>query len=467
MIENNDQLIKFTFTRKQGEAFRALESDSVEELLYGGAKGGAKSYFGCMWCYIQAKRIIQKFKLEQQKYPIVVGFMGRKQSVDFTSTTLETWKRVIPADAYRLKQQEKLIVIDETVAIKYGGLDDSDTVKKFNSAEYAFYFIDQAEECSEQDVGLLRGTLRLKINGEHVWGKGLLTANPAICWLKSAFITTPQPNTMFIRALPSDNPFLPESYTATLRKAFAFRPELLNAYLYGSWDDLEGAFVVIRGRDVEACVNNDQWDKTIIKRVTVADIAGESEGGDETVIYDLENTKIVNSEIYTHRSLMDTVGRIQSHAKANKSNLIELDQIGIGAGVCSRLQQIYEDDSNMEVIGFCGSEKARDEETYANYKTEAWFKASGLFFEKRCDIPNDPILISQLSSVTYHYTTKDKMIIDKKEDLRKLLKHSPDRAETYVMGLDALERAKPVVAVDGYATHRQEDDDYDFNSRTC
>lgn len=466
-MDNEQPTVKFTFTKKQGEAYRALQQPHVEDLLYGGAKGGGKSMFGCMQCFIWAKEIIKKYKIESQKYPIVIGFMGRKQSVDFTSTTLETWKRIIPSDAYRIKQQEKLIVIDNAVAIKYGGLDDSDTVKKFNSAEYAFYFIDQAEECTEQDIGLLRGTMRLKINGEHVLGKGLLTANPAICWLKSAFITTPQKGTMFIKALPSDNSFLPDNYVAILKKAFGFRQELLNAYLYGSWDDLEGAFVVIRSKDVEVCVNNEQYDKTIIKRVTTADIAGESEGGDETVIYDLVNTKIVDSEIYTHRSLMDTVGRIVAHAKSNESNLIEVDRIGVGAGVYSRLIQIYDNDPNMTVIGFCGSEEAGDKETYANYKTEAWFKAAHMFYEKMCDIPNDPVLISQLSSVTYHYTTKDRMIIDKKEDLRKVLKHSPDRAETYVMGLDALERAKPVVKVDGYATHRGASDDYNFNSRTC
>lgn len=460
--------IEFTFTKKQGEAFRALQRPDIEELLYGGAKGGGKSMFGCMQCFIWAKQIIKDFKLEPRKYPIVVGFMGRKQSVDFTSTTLETWKRVIPSDAYTIKQQEKLIVIDGAVAIKYGGLDDSDTVKKFNSAEFAFFFIDQAEECTEQDIGLLRGTLRLKINGKHILGKGLLTANPAVCWLKPAFITAPQPKTMFIRALPSDNPFLPESYTETLRKAFAFRPELLKAYLYGSWDDLEGAFVVIPAKYVEMNVNNTQWDKTIIKRITFADIAGETEEGDETVIYDFENTKLVNSEIFVNRNLMDTAGRIIAHQKQNRSNLVGADEVGIGAGVVSRLRQVYEHD-DIDVIGFCGGEREglREPEAYANYKTEAWFYAAQQFIDKRCDIPNDPVLISQLSSVTYHYATGEKLILDSKKDLRKKLGHSPDRAEAYVMGLDALRNARPVIKVDKYATHRGEDYDYEFNAATC
>ena len=88
--------------------------------------------------------------------------MGRKQAVDFSNTTLRTWVREIPSDAFEIKRQEKLIVIEKTAAIQFGGLDDSDTVKKFNSGEYAIGWLDQPDECTRQDVGMLRGTMRFK-----------------------------------------------------------------------------------------------------------------------------------------------------------------------------------------------------------------------------------------------------------------------------------------------------------------
>jgi hypothetical protein len=34
-----------------------------------------------------------------------------------------------------------------------GGLDNTEVVKKLNSAEYAFYFIDQAEEVDLEQIG--------------------------------------------------------------------------------------------------------------------------------------------------------------------------------------------------------------------------------------------------------------------------------------------------------------------------
>jgi phage terminase large subunit len=444
--------VRFQMGPRQRMAWDALHDPSIDELLYGGAKGGGKSVFGCIWAFLAAWEVMKACEIGPSDYPVVVGFMGRKQSVDFSSTTLQTWKRVIPSDDYEILEQKKLIVIRKSVAIQYGGMDDSDTIKKFNSAEYAFYFVDQAEECSENDIAMLRGTLRLKVNGKSPAYHGLLTANPAICWLKSAFITNPQPRTRFIRALPTDNPFLDADYIERLRKAFAFNPPLLRAYLEGAWDGLDQAFVVIPNSDVQACVNNafKLWNRT--KKVTVVDIA--EDGGDETVIYNLVNTKIESSEIYAHRDLMDSVGRIMANAKKNKSNLVCVDKVGMGAGVFSRLNEIYTGDKNMTVYGFdsrLAAPKGLNDETYANYRAYAWFKARDKFMAKEANIPDDPALIAQLSGVTWHFTAGDVMIIDAKEGkdgLKARLGGSPDRADAYVMGLDALDHADPISRID-------------------
>lgn len=453
----------FDVSPKQLRALNALRDPLIELLLYGGSKGGGKSIFESIFAYIYAKEIIKFYGMEPQgdsRHLPIIGFMGRKQSVDFSATTLNSWKKIIPASAYRFGSVNNIscLIIEDRAAIQYGGLDDSDTINKFNSAEYAFFCVDQAEECSEEDISTLGGTLRLRFKvGDTLmpppWGyKGLLTANPAICWLKGAFITSPQPKTKYIQALPSDNPFLEPGYIDRLKRMFAHNPALLNAYLYGSWDNLDQAFTVIKADDILACVENEQHDRTRIKKITVCDVSGE--GGDETVIYNMENTTIKKQEIYSHRDLMDSVGRIMAHAKINESNLICVDKVGEGAGVYSRLCEVYSDDDDMTIYGFDGRITAPaglNEETYKNYKTYAWFKAARMFRERLCDIPNDQTLISQLAGVTFHYTLGDVQMLDKKDDLKKKLRGSPDRADAYVMGLDALEYARPVEVRDRYA----------------
>lgn len=456
-----ERTVSFPMSAKQKLALIALRSPEIDELLYGGAKGGGKTVFGCEWCGIDAVEVIKTCGLQPTDKPPVVGFMGRKQSVDFTSTTLETWKRFMPADLYELKTSDKLIVINKTVAIRYGGLDDSDTIRKFNSAEYAFYFIDQAEECDENDIAMLRGTLRLKLNGIQPKYKGLLTANPALCWLKKAFISSPQPGTKFIQALPSDNPFIDsKAYVAQLKKAFSFNPALLNAYLYGSWDDLDSAFTVIPSPAIDKCIDSGYTNREGEKRITVCDIA--EDGSDETVIYDFIGPKLRRDtvEIYSHRDLMDTTGRLQAHAKKNGSNLICIDKVGLGAGVYSRLNEIYgsSEDEKMEqkvsVYGFDGRISPPgplNEMTFKNYKTYAWFKAREIIKEGRADIPDDQVLKSQLAGMTWKFTSGEVIMLDKNEDVRKRLGQSPDRATTLIMGLDALARAQVIKPYDKYA----------------
>lgn len=458
---------------KQMQAFWALHPDTkhpglppetVIELLFGGAKGGGKSVFGCKWTYFFVKLLILFFDLKPAKFPPVLGWMGRKQAVDFNTTTLVTWKRDIPADAYELKEQKKEIWVEDRAIIRYGGLDDRNDVQKFNSAEFVFVFGDQAEEMDDTEIAMLRGTLgRFRIGSKIPPYRALWTANPAQCVLKQDFISKPVPGGKFIQALPKDNPFLPAGYVEQLKKAFSWNPALLNAYLFGSWDDLDQAFTVIRRRHVDQAVNNRQYDKVILKKVTVVDVAGESEDSDETVIYDLENTRVVDQEIYAHRDLMDTVGRAMAHAKRNGSNLICIDKVGEGAGVYSRLCEIYADDPNMTIYGFDGRLTAPEglhDQTYTNYKSYAWFKAAKMFAEKLCDIPDDPILKDQLSGVTWHYKSNGKMAVDPKDKLKEKMRSSPDRADAYVMGLDALDHAKPVKKVDRYGEPRRS---YDRN----
>lgn len=179
------------FSEKQSEAYAYwMQNDIALELLYGGAKYGGKSFGGCLMIYLEAVRLAKEFVKKRPTYPIPVGFMGRKVGKDFYDTTFESWKKAIPGDCYRLKGQPVEIIIEERVKILTGGLDNRETVNKFNSAELAFYFLDQAEETLKDDISLLRTATfwRLSLGGVKIPGKGLLTANPAQCWLKQEFI---------------------------------------------------------------------------------------------------------------------------------------------------------------------------------------------------------------------------------------------------------------------------------------
>lgn len=419
-----------SLTRRQTLAWHALHDDSVSEVLYGGAKGGGKSVFGCFWVFLKALEVIREYDLKPTSFPIPVAFMGRKQGVDFTNTTLETWKRFIPVGAYRIKEQAKEIIIGDAVKIDFGGMDKQEAVQKFNSAEYAFFFLDQAEEVTRDDIAVLRASLRLVINGRQCKAKALLTANPARCWLRDEFITSPRDDQRYIQALPSDNPYLDDSYLEILRQSFKHRPELLAAYLEGSWDSFEGMDQIIRDLWLREAMDRKRYPAEP-QSLVVCDPA--RFGDDETVIYDMKDTQIAKETIYGKKDTMYTANVLFTKQRDSGGCPVVVDTIGIGAGIGDRLVEM-----GCKVISINASKKASDVKRYYNLRAEMWTTGGERFAEGDVALShNDPVLRGQLCTPTYKFRN-GRILIESKDDIKKRLGRSPDRADTYIMGLYAL-----------------------------
>lgn len=431
---NQNQEYNLYFTPKQTVALETLDLNDVFDVLYGGAKGGGKSVFLCQWAILQCYKIIQACKIEDPEFPIPVGFLGRKRGSDFVKTTLETWKKIVPPGCYTIRPSDREIVVDKKVKIFYGGLDDENNVAKFNSAEFAFIGIDQAEEITRTDLGLLKGTLRLIINGKKPEYKILLTANPAPCFLRDDYILNPKPNSRFIQALPYDNPYLDQSYIDNLTEAFKHRPELVRAYVQGSWDDLEGSDILIqhswalKAVGAETHVVND-------RRVTSCDVA--RFGNDETVIYNLIDNKIMDIMAYGPKDTTITAAHIINMASNNKSDLIAIDGDGMGGPVVDMVRQLLRDkESKLQVLEIRSGKNAEKEEQFVNARSEMWFYASKLFAEGEVSISDDPQLIGQLSSIKYSPNgSRGRFELEKKIETKKRLERSPDRADALVYGL--------------------------------
>lgn len=423
-------------TARQSLAFNMLQEPDVSCLLYGGAKGGGKSVLGCFWVFIQCCDLINRFNLSQRKYPITVGFMGRKRSVDFSDTTLETWKRFIPENTYKLRTSEKEIIVNERVKIAYGGFDSEEAIKKFNSAEFGFYFIDQAEEVSQDDIALLRGTLRLKIDDSNLDYKGLLTANPAECWLKDSFMGKNQrKGYSFLSALPTDNPYLPPGYVDNLLEAFRHRPELIEAYVRGSWDVLSGANLVIKPQWVEGAIERTL--SNYLGRVIISCDPARY-GDDETVIYAIKEGEVIGEMIYGQKSTMETAGNCIAMRNRYNADLIMVDSVGVGGGVVDRLMEL-----NHPVMEVNFAQKPSNEikqEKYYNLRAEVYWEAAEMLCDQKVSIPNDPALCSQLGHITYSDGVRGKIKIESKKEIKKRLEgSSPDRADALVMGLWGLQ----------------------------
>jgi len=404
--------------------------------LYGGAKGGGKSVFFCRWAYLQCQYLINLFGLNQKMtHPLPVGFLGRKRGTDFKTTTLETWKKFIDPSLYRIRDLHKEIIIDEKVKIFFGGLDDEHNINKFNSAEFAFVGIDQAEEINRTDLALLKGTLRLKYENIEPSYKVLLTANPAPCFLRQDYIESPNKDgsQLFIQALPKDNPYLPKSYIPTLIDAFKHRPELVEAYVNGSWDQLEGGDILIKHKWVIDAVEK-QLPTNLDRRVTVCDIAWQ--GNDETVIYNMIDNRVVGELIFGAKQPEYSAAKIMEMSVKNNSDLIALDCDGFGGGVAGLIRVwLSESKSSKTFYEIRSGKNAENEDQYVNSRTEMWFHAAKLLADGEVSIPNDQVLIGQLTGLKYSPNgSKGRFAAETSKDYKARMDGSPDRACGVVYG---------------------------------
>jgi len=418
-------VLNFALSKKQQEAL----NNPAKFLLYGGAKGGGKSWFMCVWVFLMAV-----------KYRGNKLFFCRRRSVDFTNTTLETWRKSIPANLYRINEQKKKIYIDITKSvIDYGGLDDPLVVQSLNSAEYAHIGVDQAEEVDQDSFSMLRGTLRHRVaDGTCPPYQIRLTANPAQCWLKDYFIMNPEVDTAYVAALPTDNPSLPKDYVENLRQAFKHRPHLLEAYLHGSWDDLSGNDTCIRGSWIEEAKKK-KVDGRVIKRIVVNDPAIT---GDENVCFLMElagNTFYKADElVIEHRRPIETAALISAYRRRTGAQIIAVDSIGIGSGVIDGLNSLDE-----PILAINSSSKPTNlnaQVRYQNLRAQMWWEASEKFAQSQVALPPDDFeLAKQLGTVRFEPTTTGKLLVQAKDEIKKAIGRSPDRADAFIMGLYALD----------------------------
>jgi len=156
-------------------------------------------------------------------------------------------------------------------------------------------------------------------------------------------------------------------------------------------------------------------------------------GGDESVIAVREGEVLEYLKYYSHFEPID----IAAIAKAEQVSLgwrndatwFLPDCTGMGEALPPLFtregKQLFEFKFNM---------KAADPK-YDNIVSEAWFSLAEKVRKAHCWLPNDTILMEQLSNRRYFMTKKGHMAIETKDDYVKRGHTSPDRADAVVLAM--------------------------------
>jgi hypothetical protein len=133
---------------------------------------------------------------------------------------------------------------------------------------------------------------------------------------------------------------------------------------------------------------------------------------------------------------MNTSGRVARVAREYSPGAIRIDEIGIGAGVVDRLNEL----NTPNVVGVNVARRASMPEQFANLRAELFDGLRERFIAERIRIPNDSDLISQLASIRYLFTSSGQMRIEGKDELRSRGEKSPDLADAVMLAFAKSER---------------------------
>lgn len=211
---------------KQIEFFK----DREKFLLYGGAKGGGKS-----WA-LRTKQILRRLK-----YPGSKGLLLRRTFPELNRTHIIKIKEELPRGGWTYNNSTHIFQFPNGSTLECGSCQYETDVLNYQGAEYDDVGVDEATNFTEYQYNILKSCLRTV--RKDLKTQMYLGANPGGVghgWVKREFITSQLPGHKFVPAKVWDNPVLMEAdpeYVKTLEK---LPPELRRMYLEGDWDVFAG-----------------------------------------------------------------------------------------------------------------------------------------------------------------------------------------------------------------------------------
>ncbi|MEW5722530.1 MAG: terminase [Thermodesulfobacteriota bacterium] len=156
-------------------------------------------------------------------------------------------------------------------------------------------------------------------------------------------------------------------------------------------------------------------------------------GEDQSVLVRRQGLAATGLKKFRGLDTMTLAGLAAGEIEAWRPDAVFIDEVGIGAGVVDRLLQL-----GFQVIPVNGGARALDDNRYHNLRAEMWDKMRA-WLEGGASIPDDQELKDDLIGPEYYFDQRERIQLEKKEDMKRRGLASPDCADAL-----ALTFARPV-----------------------
>jgi len=202
-------------------------------------------------------------------------------------------------------------------------------------------------------------------------------------------------------------------------------------------DETENSFIALSWLD-DAYKSTLQPDGLKVLGVDVAGL-----GRDESVATFRHGDVVVEQRVWGQRDPMESVGVIVNLIRELEPDVVNIDAIGEGSGVYSRLKEL-----GYEVNGLKGSNVADNSTEYYNFRSELHFKLRKKLRDRTIKLPQEDSLTEEATSIKLDkLTSKGQQKVENKEDFKKRIGRSPDRLDS--LTLTMCERVQEKISVAG------------------
>lgn len=441
--------MELTLKTKIPQQIQASEywiDDTTEQILYGGGKGGGKSYLGCSLIFGDA--LI---------YPETHYYIARGELTDLRKFTIPSIYEVFKNWGLKLEDYASFDGQYNVFTLKNGSkvfliackvLPSDPLFERFGSMQMTRGWLEEAGEISEEaKANLWLATGRWKNEEYKLKKKMLVTANPKKGWMKRDFVDLHKqgllpPHRKFVQALATDNKYLPTDYVKTLENE---KDIVRHQRLFlGDWDYEEDKNSLILADSL-----SDAFTNTIIKdnqKYLIVDVA--RHGNDSTVFAFWEGLELVRLEKFQKQDTDRTKQQAKDYASAYQipySNIM-VDEDGIGGAVVDGMFGVRGFVANSSPIPTFTQITGKfsqlenfliPKSNFSNLKSQCAFKLAELLNEHRIAFRVDNYrneIIEDLSALLRHKKVDGdgKLAIKSKEDVKQDIGHSPDIGDTII-----------------------------------
>jgi hypothetical protein len=400
--------------------------DTTEEILFGGAKGGTKSFTGSALIFSDA--LI---------YPGTHYFIARQNLNDLTKFTTPSIIEVfsfmgLPFEKYvtyngqnnyfQLYNNSKVFYID----CKY--LPSDPEYHRFGSLQFTRGWFEEIGQISSLAITNLAVSVgRWKNTDFNLKRKILMTCNPNKGYAYNNFYLPQKNGTLpeyrkFIQSLPTDNKYLTDDYLKSLDRLPENERQRLKL---GNWEYDSDPNTMIDFDMINNMFSNIYAEKD--KKKIISDIA--RYGSDRAIITVWEGfilSEYIIFEISSTEQIKNTINALRVKHNIQLSDVV-CDEDGVGGGVVDGLR----------CKGFVNNSKAPNP-VYQNLKSECGYKLAE-FADKiyiACDLPDKEIemIHQELGMLKTYDADKDgKLRIMPKEKIKEKIGRSPDWLDVFIM----------------------------------